>query len=169
MGTEFFRRYAFVMMSVIFCAFGCRSNDTADIGSQSVRDGGEQAIGLSAHSVYMRIGIDTMVVTTRYGGWMIDSVRVYEDISGSRLLDKTFCLSEKDKKRMECDHAVKQRYGWLTIVTGKRMIRTIASRTLMANERKAVIYLHKGMYADSIRVEQEKDKFVVGGGKQNGN
>ena len=39
----------------------------------------------------------------------------------------------------------------------------------MANERRAVIYLNKGMYTDSVMVELEKDRFTVGGREYGGN
>lgn len=151
------------------CALGCQSHGPAGTSVQSVMMGCEKSVGLSDHYVYMRIGMDTAVVTTRSGGWAIDSIRIYEDISGSRLLDKTFCLSEKDKNMMRRNYSMNRRYGWLTITTGKKMMRIVVSRTLMANERRAVIYFNKGMYTDCVMVELEKDRFTVGGRKYGGN
>lgn len=63
---------------------------------------------------------------------------------------------------MKRNRAVNRRYGWLTIMTDKRKIKMIASRTLMAKDRWAMMYLHKGIYTDSITIEADKDRFQVG-------
>ena len=168
MGITVFRNLI-IMTIIIMCVLCCQSHGPAGTFVQSVMVGREQSIGLSDRYVYMRIGMDTAVVTTRSGGWAIDSIRIYEDISGSRLLDKTFCLSEKYRNIMRRNSSMNRRYGWLTITTGKKMIRIVVSRTLMANERRAVIYLNKGMYTDSVMVELEKDRFTVGGREYGGN
>lgn len=100
MGIIVYRKYAvIILINTILAVSGCCSKDTVNDSRFAGKE--EKGIGLSSHSVFMSIGEDTFVVTTRHDGWVIDSVRVYEDIVGSKLLDNTFRLSEKDKKKDE--------------------------------------------------------------------
>lgn len=124
--------------------------------------GNDGTVGLSSRSVHLRLGSDTAVVTVRHAGWAIDSIRIYEDAAGSRLLDKTFCFSEKEKKRMRRGRPVERRYGWLNVKTGKNAITLVAVDTrLIVNKRCAVLYLHRRECRDSIRVEHEGHRFMA--------
>ncbi len=124
--------------------------------------GNDGTVGLSSRSVHLRLGSDTAVVTVRHAGWAIDSIRIYEDVAGSRLLDKTFCFSEKEKKRMRRGRPVERRYGWLNVKTGKNAITLVAVDTrLIVNKRCAVLYLHRRECHDSIRVEHEGHRFMA--------
>lgn len=124
--------------------------------------GNDGTVGLSSRSVHLRLGSDTAVVTVRHAGWAIDSIRIYEDVAGSRLLDKTFCFSEKEKKRMRRGRPVERRYGWLNVKTGKNAITLVAVDTrLIVNKRCAVLYLHRRECRDSIRVEHEGHRFMA--------
>lgn len=151
--------FAYMML----CAFRATSfSGSSDCGvPEGVAD---KYIGLSADSVFMHAGHDTAVVVTRHGGWVIDSIRVYEDISGSRLLDRTFCFPDRDKQRMKRNIATATRRGWITVETGKRQIRLIAAGSwLLVRRRRAVLYLHKGKHVAVLYVEQEKTGFFVRG------
>lgn len=155
--------YAIVALAgAILCACCVHHNNTGDCHHQSVSAGNGGPVGLSARYVYLHPGPDTSVVTVQYSGWLIDSIRIYEDVSGSRLLDKTFCFSKKHKKLMHHGRPIEQRYGWLKIKTDKNVIIFITTDTrLTINERHAMLYLHQGTYRDSIRVEHGNHRFMA--------
>lgn len=70
-----------IAVATLIVSCGLRRYDKVD-GSKNanaiVLNYIDDIIGLSRHVRHLRDNSDTTVVTTRYGGWQIDSIAVYE-------------------------------------------------------------------------------------------
>ncbi len=110
-------------------------------------------IGLSKHIRHMRWTPDTIAVNTKYCGWTADSIRVYESITGfPTVLDKTFFFTENDRNALEINGLMRKRFGWLNMIFNRNKILFTAQMT--QGERRAMLYIHKDNFADSILITQ---------------
>lgn len=113
-------------------------------------------IGLSSHERHLRGTKDTLTVTTRHEGWTVDSVMAYERSSPAYKYPfeyQTFYLSKKERRRIAKGKSFEKSFRWLILKTEKQKLTLTATRPW--SKRMAMIYLHKGDYADSLMVTQD--------------
>lgn len=117
----------------------------------------KDVIGLSRRMLYMRDNSDTIAVTARYGGWLIDSIAVYEErnyLPHPKIVRFVYGLSKADKRKIVTRRCFEKRHLWLTTEVKGNELTFISPMTDMHDDRKAIIYLSKGDYTDSIKIIQ---------------
>ena len=127
--------------------FRCRSPLTGTCGAND-------NIGLAFHERHLRGCNDTLTVTTRYDGWTVDSIMAYEKTYESQVYPigaSMFYLSRKDKRRIAKGMPFEKPFRWLILKTERQKLAFAATPTSWL-DRRAMVYLHKGDYKDSIIV-----------------
>lgn len=127
----------------------------------NISDRGIDPIGLSKHVRHLRGDIDSAIVTTKYGGWLIDSVKIFENHYKNYRKPyphQMFYLSKRDKKRIAKCKPFAGTFRWLTIKSKNRELTFIAEKSWEV--RYATVYLHKGDYVDSVKLTQPEAPWV---------
>ncbi len=153
-----------IAVAILIVSCGLRRYDKVD-GSKNANaivlnlDNGhiDDIIGLSRHVRHLRDNSDTTVVTTRYGGWQIDSIAVYEEryyLPRPKIVRFVHSISKADKRKMAKNGYFENRHLWLTTEVKGNELTFMAPTTDMQDDREAIIYLSKGDYTDSIKIIQ---------------